>query len=103
MTQHNRFRARVGATAGLLGTAWAFALSSSLPAHAQGSAGKTWPGSDLGWQQCQRMTGDKDARLACFDRWAQEQQGGVPAAAAATRGTASTVPAATSASRVSTR
>jgi len=98
MTQHNRFRARVGATAGLLGTAWAFALSSSLPAHAQGSAGKTWPGSDLGWQQCQRMTGDKDARLACFDRWAQEQQGGVPAAAAATPGTASRVPAATSAS-----
>lgn len=27
----------------------------------------------LTWQQCQRLANDKDARLACFDRWAQQQ------------------------------
>jgi len=29
--------------------------------------------ADLTWQQCQRLAGNKDARLACFDRWAQQQ------------------------------
>lgn len=28
--------------------------------------------SQLTWQQCQRL-GENDARLACFDRWAQQQ------------------------------
>ncbi|MDM0117083.1 phospholipase A [Variovorax sp. J22R133] len=27
----------------------------------------------LTWQQCQRLADNKDARLACFDRWAQQQ------------------------------
>lgn len=29
--------------------------------------------SDLTWQQCQRLAGSDEARLACFDRWAQQQ------------------------------
>jgi phospholipase A1 len=29
--------------------------------------------SQLTWQQCQRLSGNKEARLACFDRWAQQQ------------------------------
>jgi phospholipase A1 len=33
----------------------------------------------LTWQQCQRLTGNDEARLACFDRWAQQQS--LPAAA----------------------
>lgn len=37
--------------------------------------------SQLTWQQCQRLAGsdNKEARLACFDRWAQQQT--LPAAA----------------------
>ena len=27
----------------------------------------------LTWQQCQRLSGSSEARLACFDRWAQQQ------------------------------
>ena len=29
--------------------------------------------SQLTWQQCQRLADNNDARLACFDRWAQQQ------------------------------
>ncbi len=29
--------------------------------------------AQLTWQTCQRLANDKDARLACFDRWAQQQ------------------------------
>jgi len=29
--------------------------------------------SQLTWQQCQQLGSNKDARLACFDRWAQQQ------------------------------
>ncbi|RZI64764.1 MAG: phospholipase, partial [Variovorax sp.] len=29
--------------------------------------------AQLTWQQCQRLGDNKDARLACFDRWAQQQ------------------------------
>ncbi|VTU40695.1 Putative phospholipase A1 precursor [Variovorax sp. PBS-H4] len=35
--------------------------------------------AQLTWQQCQRLASDKEARLACFDRWAQQQT--LPAAA----------------------
>ncbi|HZF82878.1 MAG TPA: phospholipase, partial [Burkholderiaceae bacterium] len=35
--------------------------------------------AQLTWQQCTRLAADKDARLACFDRWAQQQT--LPAAA----------------------
>lgn len=29
--------------------------------------------AQLTWQQCQRLAANKEARLACFDRWAQQQ------------------------------
>ncbi len=29
--------------------------------------------SDLTWQQCRQLAGSNEARLACFDRWAQQQ------------------------------
>jgi len=45
-------------------------FSASTPAVAQAPAAAP---EDLGWQQCQRITGDKEARLACFDRWANRQ------------------------------
>ncbi|WP_213958584.1 MULTISPECIES: phospholipase A [unclassified Variovorax] len=35
--------------------------------------------SQLTWQACQRLANNNDARLACFDRWAQQQT--LPAAA----------------------
>lgn len=35
--------------------------------------------AQLTWQECQRLTGNNEARLACFDRWAQQQT--LPAAA----------------------
>lgn len=34
--------------------------------------------AQLTWQQCTRLNGDDSARLACFDRWAQQQS--LPAA-----------------------
>jgi len=38
--------------------------------------------SELTWQQCQRLTDNDKARLACFDRWTQQQT--LPAAAVPT-------------------
>ena len=38
---------------------------------AQNAAG---PGSDAAWRRCSAMTGDSNARLACFDRWARGQE-----------------------------
>ncbi len=35
--------------------------------------------SQLTWQQCQKLASNNEARLACFDRWAQQQT--LPAAA----------------------
>ena len=63
-------------------------LSMNAPAGAQPQGGA----EDLGWQQCQRITGDKDARLACFDRWANQQMF-QPSTAAAPASPASPAPA----------
>ena len=54
-------------------------------AHAQSADRPPSPLADsqLTWQQCQRLDNNKDARLACFDRWAQQQtlpSASVPAA-----------------------
>ena len=54
-------------------------------AHAQSTDRPPSPLADsqLTWQQCQRLDNSKDARLACFDRWAQQQtlpSASVPAA-----------------------
>lgn len=46
---------------------------------AQNAAG---PGSDAAWRRCSAMTGDSNARLACFDQWAGQQSWQAPAASA---------------------
>jgi phospholipase A1 len=61
--------------------------------------------AQLTWQQCQRLADNNDARLACFDRWAQQQSlppSAVPAAppALATAQPAAPVDAALPATRV---
>jgi phospholipase A1/A2 len=52
-----------------------FAGLGSAGAHAQPTDIPRSPLADsqLTWQQCQRLSGNKEARLACFDRWAQQQ------------------------------
>ncbi|MGK6310594.1 phospholipase A [Variovorax sp. DT-64] len=55
-----------------LGMALAQAQPAPQPASPMADA-------QLTWQQCQRLASDKEARLACFDRWAQQQT--LPAAA----------------------
>jgi len=70
-TMHITSSARMAASLLATSTATAFL---ALPAYAQGNS-KPWPGSDMGWQQCQSLSDDKDARLSCFDRWARDQQG----------------------------
>ncbi|GAA4331680.1 phospholipase A [Variovorax defluvii] len=60
-------------------TALATILGSLGPALAQAQAqpAQTPPSplaeAQLTWQQCQRLATDKEARLACYDRWAQQQ------------------------------
>jgi phospholipase A1 len=43
-------------------------------AQTQAAADAPTANAPLNWQQCQRLTGNSEARLACFDRWAQQQQ-----------------------------
>ena len=62
----------VVALAGLLGALGAYAQPAAKPASPLAEA-------QLTWQQCARLADNKDARLACFDRWAQQQT--LPAAA----------------------
>lgn len=66
---------------GLLGTS----------SYAQTAASTATSGA--GWQQCSSLADDKDARLACFDQWAQ-QQGNATTAAASTRATNDAIAAA---------
>lgn len=49
-----------------LGAAGAQAQPADKPASPLASA-------QLTWQQCQKLDANKEARLACFDRWAQQQ------------------------------
>jgi phospholipase A1 len=55
----------------------------ALAAGAQAQAVDPPPADSAssGWQVCQRLAGDNDARLACFDQWARQQA--APAAAPA--------------------
>jgi phospholipase A1 len=82
---------RKSQNAALAATALATSVLAAGPAQAQGTAaGMPRADSLLSWQQCQNMTADKDARLACFDRWAQQQSppsATAPAASAASSGT----------------
>jgi phospholipase A1 len=70
-----------------------------LGAQAQQAAGTAAPVDDLTWQQCQSLDASKEARLACFDRWAQAQQDRQAAATASSRlpGASAATPAATAA------
>jgi phospholipase A1 len=67
-------RARRARTAGTV----LAGLGLAMAAQAQTAAGRAAPAPlespGLTWQQCQRLDDSKEARLACFDRWAQEQQ-----------------------------
>ncbi len=60
---------------------WLAGLGAALAAHGQAADKPPSPlaESQLTWQQCARLADNKDARLACFDRWAQQQM--LPAAA----------------------
>ncbi|WP_038211509.1 phospholipase A [Xenophilus azovorans] len=57
----------------------ALACSCALPGLAaaqvrpDGTPASPLAEAQLTWQQCARLADDKDARLACFDRWAQQQ------------------------------
>ena len=76
--QHPKHQLRLAQAAGL-------ALASGLLA-APGSYAQTAPGaaaSQPAWQQCSALAHDKDARLACFDAWAQQQRSAAPTAASA--------------------
>ncbi|HYP81760.1 phospholipase A [Variovorax sp.] len=67
--------------AGLLAAGGAWAQAPALPRT----------DSQLTWQQCQAITHNDSARLACFDRWSQQQSlpaAEVPAAPPALAGTA---------------
>lgn len=62
----------------VLRTSAAFACLAALMAGAQAQPATDLPPSPLAtsqltWQQCQALAGDDEARLACFDRWAQQQ------------------------------
>ena len=48
------------------GTCWAQSATTPVPASPLAT-------SDLTWQQCRQLNGNAEARLACFDRWAQQQ------------------------------
>ena len=76
--QHPKHPLRLAQAAGL-------ALATGLLA-APGSYAQTAPGaaaSQPGWQQCSTLADDKDARLACFDQWAQQQRNAATTAASA--------------------
>ena len=62
MTLYRTTLAAVFATAGVA----AHAQPADKPASPLATA-------DLTWQQCQKLAGNNEARLACFDRWSQQQ------------------------------
>ena len=54
------------------------ALFSSAPVLAQTAAAGSAVTPDAVWRSCTAMTSDSNARLACFDSWAQSQALGTP-------------------------
>ncbi|MBX3631545.1 MAG: phospholipase A [Simplicispira sp.] len=63
----------------------------AAPALAQPAAGPA-TAPDAAWRRCAAMTADADARLACFDSWAQSQALGTPVAANGQPAAASAAP-----------
>ncbi len=84
MTRRQRFA---------LGTV-ALALGAACGVQAQPAETSASPLADAapGWQQCQRLADSGEARLACFDRWAQQQALPVAAIPSAPPALASTQP-----------
>ena len=76
--QHPKHQLRLAQAAGL---ALATGLLGTTSSYAQ-TAPSTAP-SQPGWQQCSSLADDKDARLACFDQWAQQQRNTATTAASA--------------------
>lgn len=62
-----------------LGTGGAALAQNQSAAPAPGLPPSPLADAQLTWQQCTRLGGDDAGRLACFDRWAQQQT--LPAAA----------------------
>lgn len=80
--KHPGTQLRVAQAAGL---ALAAGLLGTGTTHAQTGAPATAspPANTQGWQQCSSLADNKDARLACFDQWAQQQGQAAHAAATA--------------------
>ncbi|MGB3881583.1 MAG: phospholipase, partial [Diaphorobacter nitroreducens] len=77
MTQPSHPLSRLGLATALLGTALplvSWAETAAAPAVNRVA----------GWRQCAALTGDSQARLACFDQWAGEQSWQAPPASAST-------------------
>ena len=53
----------------------------AAPALAQSAIAPASPAPDAAWRTCAAMTADTNARLACFDSWAQSLAMGTPVAA----------------------
>ena len=54
------------------------AIFGSAPVLAQTAAAGSAVSPDAVWRSCTAMTSDSNARLACFDSWAQSQALGTP-------------------------
>ena len=76
--QHPKHQLRLAQAAGLALATGLLATTSSYAQTAPGTAA-----SQPGWQQCSALADDKDARLACFDQWAQQQRNAATTAASA--------------------
>lgn len=83
MTQPSHPLSRLGLATALLGTALplvSWAQTAAVPAANRAA----------GWRQCAALTGDSQARLACFDQWAGEQSWQAPPASASAQPAAAT-------------
>ena len=69
------------------------AIAACSPAFAQ-TPQPVAPTGAAPWQACSALTDDREARLACFDRWAAQQGATTQATAPARPASAATVPAA---------
>lgn len=76
--QHPKHQLRLAQAAGL---ALATGLLGTTSSYAQ--TAPSTAASQPGWQQCSSLADDKDARLACFDQWAQQQRNTATTAASA--------------------
>ena len=85
MTQPSHPLSRLGLATALLGTALplvSWAQTAAAPAVNRAA----------GWRQCAALTGDSQARLACFDQWAAEQSWQAPPASASAQPAATQAP-----------